>query len=99
MQQDFFRKLMDLFRICEDLENIDGLHMIFKIIKGISLYFLCLCLIHFLIGFAKMHDFVDPQWFLFLLLAVLLNSPQIFEKIFGDELMMDIIGSLECESL
>ncbi|OMO53554.1 hypothetical protein CCACVL1_28558 [Corchorus capsularis] len=59
--QDFFQKLMDLFRISEDLENIDGLHMIFKIIKGI----------------------------------ILLNSPQIFEKIFGDELIMDIIGSLE----
>jgi hypothetical protein len=29
--------------------------------------------------------------------AVLLNSPQIFEKIFGDELIMDIIGSLECK--
>ncbi|KAH7573490.1 hypothetical protein JRO89_XS03G0158100 [Xanthoceras sorbifolium] len=61
MQQEFFRKLMDLFRICEDLENIDSLHMIFKIVKGI----------------------------------ILLNSPQIFEKIFGDELIMDIIGSLE----
>lgn len=36
MQQDFFRKLMDLFRICEDLENIDGLHMIYKIVRGIS---------------------------------------------------------------
>ncbi|XP_043811147.1 serine/threonine-protein phosphatase 4 regulatory subunit 3A isoform X4 [Manihot esculenta] len=59
--QDFFRKLMDLFRICEDLENLDGLHMIFKIVKGI----------------------------------ILLNSPQIFEKIFADELIMDIIGSLE----
>ncbi|KAA8527388.1 hypothetical protein F0562_034897 [Nyssa sinensis] len=59
--QDFFQKLMDLFRICEDLENIDGLHMIFKIVRGI----------------------------------ILLNSPQIFEKIFGDELIMDIIGSLE----
>ncbi|KAK8478234.1 hypothetical protein V6N11_080193 [Hibiscus sabdariffa] len=59
--QDFFQKLMELFRICEDLENIDGLHMIFKIIKGI----------------------------------ILLNSPQIFEKIFGDELITDIIGSLE----
>ncbi|XP_042517285.1 serine/threonine-protein phosphatase 4 regulatory subunit 3-like isoform X1 [Macadamia integrifolia] len=59
--QDFFRKLMDLFRICEDLENIEGLHMIFKIVKGI----------------------------------ILLNNPQIFEKIFGDELIMDIIGSLE----
>ncbi|XP_027339154.1 serine/threonine-protein phosphatase 4 regulatory subunit 3-like isoform X3 [Abrus precatorius] len=35
--QDFFRKLMELFRVCEDLENMDGLHMIFKIIKGIIL--------------------------------------------------------------
>ncbi|KAK5811428.1 hypothetical protein PVK06_026759 [Gossypium arboreum] len=34
--QDFFQKLVELFRICEDLENIDGLHMIFKIVKGIS---------------------------------------------------------------
>ncbi|KAJ6772185.1 ATP SYNTHASE GAMMA-RELATED [Salix koriyanagi] len=59
--QDFFPKLMDVFRICEDLENIDGLHMIFKIVRGI----------------------------------IMLNSPQIFEKIFGDELIMDVIGSLE----
>ncbi|XP_042991229.1 serine/threonine-protein phosphatase 4 regulatory subunit 3-like isoform X3 [Carya illinoinensis] len=59
--QEFFRKLMDLFVVCEDLENIDGLHMIYKIVKGI----------------------------------ILLNSPQIFEKIFGDELIMEIIGSLE----
>ncbi|XP_071688497.1 uncharacterized protein [Rutidosis leptorrhynchoides] len=59
--QNFFRKLMDLFRVCEDLEDNDGLHMIYKIVKGI----------------------------------ILLNSPQIFEKIFGDELIMDIIGCLE----
>lgn len=36
MQHDFFRKLMDLFGICEGLENIDGLHMIYRIVKGIS---------------------------------------------------------------
>ncbi|CAK9138918.1 unnamed protein product [Ilex paraguariensis] len=59
--QDFFRKLMDLFGICEDLENMDGLHTIFKIVRGI----------------------------------IFLNSPQIFEKIFGDELIMDVIGCLE----
>ncbi|XP_073053649.1 uncharacterized protein [Primulina eburnea] len=59
--QDFFRKLMDLFRMCEDVENIDGLRLIFKIIRGI----------------------------------ILLNSPQIFERIFGDELIMDIIGCFE----
>ncbi|KAA3481165.1 serine/threonine-protein phosphatase 4 regulatory subunit 3-like isoform X1 [Gossypium australe] len=59
--QAFFQKLMELFRICEDLEDVDGLHMIFKIVKGI----------------------------------IMLNSPQVFEKIFGDELIIDIIGSLE----
>uniref|UniRef100_A0A2P2MU35 Serine/threonine-protein phosphatase 4 regulatory subunit 3-B-like isoform X8 n=1 Tax=Rhizophora mucronata TaxID=61149 RepID=A0A2P2MU35_RHIMU len=59
--QDFFQKLMELFRICEDLKNIDGLHMIFKIVRGIILF----------------------------------NSTQIFEKIFGDELVMEIIGALE----
>ncbi|KAL6532538.1 hypothetical protein OROGR_014508 [Orobanche gracilis] len=59
--QVFFRKLVDLFRICDDLENVDGLHLIFKIVMGI----------------------------------ILLNSPQIFEKIFGDELIMDIMGCLE----
>lgn len=38
LQQAFFRKLMEVFRMCEDLENIDGLHMIFKIVKGIGQY-------------------------------------------------------------
>ena len=38
MQQDFFKKLMDIFHICEDLENLDGLHMIYKIVRGISQY-------------------------------------------------------------
>ncbi|XP_059298507.1 uncharacterized protein LOC132051456 isoform X3 [Lycium ferocissimum] len=59
--QVFFGKLMDLFRICEDLENVDSLHIIFKIVRGIILF----------------------------------NSSQIFEKIFGDELILDIIGCLE----
>ncbi|KAM7277934.1 hypothetical protein ACFE04_005068 [Oxalis oulophora] len=59
--QDFFRKLMEVFKICEDLENFESLHMIYRIVKGI----------------------------------VLLNNSQIFEKIFGDELIMDIIGCLE----
>ncbi|KAL5700910.1 hypothetical protein ACHQM5_026308 [Ranunculus cassubicifolius] len=59
--KEFLPKLMDLFKICEDLENLDGLHMIFKLVKGIFL----------------------------------LNSPHIFEKMFGDDLIMDIVGSLE----
>ncbi|XP_018440939.1 uncharacterized protein LOC108813016 isoform X3 [Raphanus sativus] len=58
---DFFRNLMGVFKVCEDLENVDGLHMIFNIVKGI----------------------------------ILLNSSQILEKIFGDEMIMEIIGCLE----
>ncbi|XP_057546298.1 uncharacterized protein LOC130825202 isoform X2 [Amaranthus tricolor] len=59
--QEFFRKLMNLFRISEDLENLDSLHIIYKIVKGI----------------------------------LMLNNPQIFEKVFGDEFIMDVIGCLE----
>ncbi|KAI3687169.1 hypothetical protein L1987_80862 [Smallanthus sonchifolius] len=59
--QKFFRKLMDLFSVCEDLENYDGLHIVYKIVRGI----------------------------------ILLNSPSIFEKIFSDELILDIVGCLE----
>ncbi|CAL9134474.1 unnamed protein product [Musa acuminata var. zebrina] len=59
--QDFFSKLVDLFRMCEDLENMDGLYMIFKLVKGIFL----------------------------------LNNPQIFDRIFVEEYILDIIGSLE----
>ena len=29
-------------------------------------------------------------------LSVLLNSPQIFDRIFADEFVMDVIGALEC---
>ncbi|ONM31966.1 binding [Zea mays] len=60
-QNDFFPKIVDIFRMCEDLENIDDLHMIFKLVKGI----------------------------------ILLNSPSIFDKIFSDEFILDIIGALE----
>ncbi|KAI0504247.1 hypothetical protein KFK09_015197 [Dendrobium nobile] len=59
--QSFFSKLVDLFTMNEDLENIETLHIIFKLVKGI----------------------------------ILLNSQQIFEKIFADDLILDIIGCLE----
>jgi len=59
--QTFIPKLLDLFKICEDLENNDGLHLIFKIVKGI----------------------------------ILLNNTQIFEKLFSEEYIMDIVGALE----
>lgn len=94
MQQDFFRKLMELFRICEDLENIDGLHMIYKIARGICKYYTLPYAIKMLHTFVC---FIGTNWCVCCFSAVMLNSPQIFEKIFGDELIMDIIGCLECK--
>ncbi|VVB15362.1 unnamed protein product [Arabis nemorensis] len=58
---DFFPNLMKVFDICEDSKNIDGLHVMFSIVKRIISF----------------------------------NSPQILEKIVGDELIMKIIGCLE----
>ncbi|XP_019462469.1 PREDICTED: serine/threonine-protein phosphatase 4 regulatory subunit 3-like isoform X2 [Lupinus angustifolius] len=62
--QEFFPKLVEVFRVCEDLQNMDGLHMIFEIVKGI----------------------------------ILLNSTPIFERIFSDDFIVDIIGALEYDS-
>lgn len=36
LQQNFFSKLVDLFRICEEFGRTDSLHMIFKLVKGIG---------------------------------------------------------------
>jgi len=35
-QQNYIRKLVEIFRTCEDLENDEGLQLMFKIVKGIS---------------------------------------------------------------
>lgn len=37
-QDNYIRKLLDLFHICEDLENLDGLHHLYDIFK--SLFFM-----------------------------------------------------------
>ncbi|CAN6353835.1 unnamed protein product [Urochloa humidicola] len=59
--EDFFPKLVDLFRMCEDSKNMDGLHMIFRLVKGI----------------------------------ILLNNFEMFDNIFSDDIILDIIGALE----
>ncbi|CAL4895596.1 unnamed protein product [Urochloa decumbens] len=58
---DFFPKLVDLFRMCEGSKNMDGLHMIFRLVKGL----------------------------------ISLNNFEIFDNIFSDEFILDIIGALE----
>ncbi|CAF1223023.1 unnamed protein product, partial [Rotaria sordida] len=60
---NYIRKLVDLFRICENLENIDSLHQLYEIIRSIFY----------------------------------LNKSTLFEILFHDEFIMDIIGCLEYE--
>uniref|UniRef100_A0A674N0F6 Serine/threonine-protein phosphatase 4 regulatory subunit 3 n=1 Tax=Takifugu rubripes TaxID=31033 RepID=A0A674N0F6_TAKRU len=59
--EGYIRKLLDLFHVCEDLENREGLHHIYEIIKGIFL----------------------------------LNRTALFEVMFSEECIMDVIGCLE----
>ncbi|CAF4757292.1 unnamed protein product, partial [Rotaria sp. Silwood1] len=61
---NYIRKLIDLFHICEDLENIESLHQIYEIIRSIFY----------------------------------LNKSSLFEILFSEEFIMDIIGCLEYDS-
>jgi protein phosphatase-4 regulatory subunit 3 len=62
--QTYIRKLMEIFRICEERGNTEGLRMMFKVVKGL----------------------------------ISLNDGHIFDIIFSDEYLMDIVGALECKS-
>ncbi|KAH9519020.1 Serine/threonine-protein phosphatase 4 regulatory subunit 3A [Bulinus truncatus] len=59
--ESYIRKLVDLFHMCEDLENIDGLHHLYEIFKSIFL----------------------------------LNKNALFEIMFSEDTIFDIIGILE----
>ncbi|KAF7462403.1 hypothetical protein GHT09_012575 [Marmota monax] len=59
--EDYIKNLLQIFHICEDLKNIEGLHNLHKIIKGI----------------------------------LFLNKTPLFEIMFSDECIMDVVGCLE----
>lgn len=59
--EGYIKKLLELFHVCEDLENVEGLHHLYEIVKGIFL----------------------------------LNRTALFEVMFSEDCIMDIIGCLE----
>jgi protein phosphatase-4 regulatory subunit 3 len=61
---NYIRKLIDLFHICEDLENTDSLRQLYDIIRSIFY----------------------------------LNKSSLFEVLFSDEFILDVIGCLEYDS-
>ncbi|KAL2768879.1 protein PPP4R3C [Daubentonia madagascariensis] len=59
--EDYIKKLLQLFHICENLKNTEGLHYLHEIIKGI----------------------------------LFLNKGSLFEIMFSDEYILDVVGCLE----
>lgn len=59
--EGYIKKLLNLFHMCEDLENIDGLHFLYEIFKNIFL----------------------------------LNKNALFEVMFADDTIFDVVGCLE----
>ncbi|XP_040589161.1 serine/threonine-protein phosphatase 4 regulatory subunit 3B isoform X2 [Mesocricetus auratus] len=59
--EGYIKKLLQLFQACEDLENSEGLHHLYEIIRGI----------------------------------LFLNKATLFEVMFSDECIMDVVGCLE----
>jgi len=57
----YIRKLLNLFHMCEDLENAEGLHYLYEVFKNIFL----------------------------------LNKNALFEMMFGDDTIFDVVGCLE----
>lgn len=60
-QENYIKKLLNLFHMCEDLENQEGLHYLFEIFKNIFL----------------------------------LNRTQLFEIMFSEDTIFDVVGCLE----
>lgn len=59
--EGYIKKLLQLFQACENLENTEGLHQLYEIIRGI----------------------------------LFLNKATLFEVMFSDECIMDVVGCLE----
>ncbi|EHB07256.1 Serine/threonine-protein phosphatase 4 regulatory subunit 3B [Heterocephalus glaber] len=59
--EGYIKKLLQLFQACENLENTEGLHHLYEIIRGI----------------------------------LFLNNSTLFEVMFSDECIMDVVGCLE----
>lgn len=59
--ESYIRKLLNLFHMCEDLENSEGLHYLYEVFKNIFL----------------------------------LNKNALFEVMFGDDTIFDVVGCLE----
>uniref|UniRef100_A0A8B9HLN2 Protein phosphatase 4 regulatory subunit 3C n=1 Tax=Astyanax mexicanus TaxID=7994 RepID=A0A8B9HLN2_ASTMX len=61
MSEGYIKKLLQLFRTCEDQDNREGLHHLYEIVRGV----------------------------------LFLNKATLFEVMFSDDCIMDVVGCLE----
>ncbi|XP_067091898.1 serine/threonine-protein phosphatase 4 regulatory subunit 3-like isoform X1 [Osmerus mordax] len=61
MSEGYIKKLLQLFQVCEDLDNREGLHHLYEIVRGV----------------------------------LFLNKAALFEVMFSDDCIMDVVGCLE----
>uniref|UniRef100_A0A8C7UWN6 Serine/threonine-protein phosphatase 4 regulatory subunit 3 n=1 Tax=Oncorhynchus mykiss TaxID=8022 RepID=A0A8C7UWN6_ONCMY len=61
MSEGYMKKLLQLFQVCEDLDNREGLHHLYEIVRGV----------------------------------LFLNKAALFEVMFSDDCIMDVVGCLE----
>ncbi|XP_023683908.1 serine/threonine-protein phosphatase 4 regulatory subunit 3-A isoform X1 [Paramormyrops kingsleyae] len=61
MSEGYIKKLLELFQVCEDLDNREGLHHLYEIVRGV----------------------------------LFLNKAALFEVMFSDDCIMDVVGCLE----
>ncbi|XP_077352453.1 serine/threonine-protein phosphatase 4 regulatory subunit 3B [Festucalex cinctus] len=61
MSEGYLKKLLGLFRACEDLDNREGLHHLYEVVRGV----------------------------------LFLNKAALFEVMFSDDCIMDVVGCLE----
>ncbi|XP_075902347.1 serine/threonine-protein phosphatase 4 regulatory subunit 3B isoform X2 [Nelusetta ayraudi] len=61
VSEGYIKKLLGLFRVCEDLDNREGLHHLYEIVRGV----------------------------------LFLNKAALFEVMFSDDCIMDVVGCLE----
>ncbi|XP_077586543.1 serine/threonine-protein phosphatase 4 regulatory subunit 3B isoform X2 [Stigmatopora nigra] len=61
MSEAYLKKLLGLFRVCEDLDNREGLHHLYEIVRGV----------------------------------LFLNKAALFDVMFSDDCIMDVVGCLE----
>ncbi|KAM6956425.1 serine/threonine-protein phosphatase 4 regulatory subunit 3B isoform 3-T3 [Aplochiton taeniatus] len=61
MSEGYIKKLLGMFQVCEDLENREGLHHLYEIVRGV----------------------------------LFLNKAALFEVMFSDDCIMDVVGCLE----